>query len=529
MCPRLLSRAVAGLLAASHLLAGAGAVRGDETPAPGEPASKEDEDLRYWLESILHDHAYTPAEAALATGLDEDQVAPTAARLGVVRRMPRTRDKDGRILVLAYPGGRHPRIGFLDGAVNPRRDTKASIFLPWDGAGYAVVDVPEAIWSGSSLIFLAHEHIPTVWDRQGIRIERGEWTRKGDGVLEKAMTLPNGVAYRARVIPLADAVDLELFLVNGSAEKLTGVRAQVCVLLKGAPGFNAQSNDNKVISDRVMAARSADGKRWIATVWERGRAWGNPPCPCVHSDPVFPDLEPGDEALVRGRVFFHEGDDIGPEIERRAKDGKLDAAAHDTGPPRILDVRRVWDSAPHNAFTDLARHHGAWHLVFREGEGHVSPDGAIRVLMSADGETWTSAARISSSRGDLRDPKITVAPDGRLHLLAALALTGPPRRHQSLVWFSEDGRDWGEPLEVGDPDMWLWRVAWHAGAAHGIGYATDGRKFIRLYRSGDGRRFEKAADGIFDRGEPNESSLVFRGDGTSHALLRRDGPEGAGQ
>ena len=51
--------------------------------------------------------------------------------------------------------------------------------------GYAVVDVPEAIWSGSNLIFLAHEHIPTVWDRKGIRIERGEWTRKVDGVLEK--------------------------------------------------------------------------------------------------------------------------------------------------------------------------------------------------------------------------------------------------------------------------------------------------------------------------------------------------------
>ena len=30
----------------------------------------------------------------------------------------------------------------------------------------------------------------------------------------------------------------------------------------------------------------------------------------MHSDPVFPDLAPGDEAVVRGRVFFYEGDDI---------------------------------------------------------------------------------------------------------------------------------------------------------------------------------------------------------------------------
>jgi hypothetical protein len=33
--------------------------------------------------------------------------------------------------VLPYPGGRHPRVGFLDGAIDPQRGTKASVFAPW--------------------------------------------------------------------------------------------------------------------------------------------------------------------------------------------------------------------------------------------------------------------------------------------------------------------------------------------------------------------------------------------------------------
>jgi hypothetical protein len=51
------------------------------------------------------------------------------------------------LFVLPYPGGRHPRIGFLDGAVNPQRETKISVSTPWDEQSYVVVDLPEAIWS----------------------------------------------------------------------------------------------------------------------------------------------------------------------------------------------------------------------------------------------------------------------------------------------------------------------------------------------------------------------------------------------
>ncbi len=69
--------------------------------------------------------------------------------------------------------------------------------------------------------------------------------------------------------------------------------------------------------------RAEDGKRSTATVFKKPKLWENPPCPCIHADPLFPDLAPGEEAVSRGRVFVYEGDDLKAEIERRAASGSL--------------------------------------------------------------------------------------------------------------------------------------------------------------------------------------------------------------
>src|SRR5262245_19700916 len=57
----------------------------------------------------------------------------------------------------------------------------------------------------------------------------------------------------------------------------------------------------------------------------------------------------------------------------------------------LVEVRKIWDVAPHNAFTDLIRFRDRWFCVFREGKAHVSPDGALRVIISSDGVNWESA------------------------------------------------------------------------------------------------------------------------------------------
>ncbi len=173
-----------------------------------------------------------------------------------------------------------------------------------------------------------------------------------------------------------------------------------------------------------------------------------------------------------------------------------DPAATADKPSVKMQVTRIWDKAPHNAFTDLVRFQDRWFCVFREGEKHVSPDGALRIITSTDGETWESAALITSPNSDLRDAKITVTPNNRLMLCGAEALPDRSEKsHQSLAWFSEDGRTWSERHEIGDPNLWLWRVTWHAGRAYGIGYGCGpSERLTRLYVSQDGKQFETLVD-----------------------------------
>jgi hypothetical protein len=200
------------------------------------------------------------------------------------------------------------------------------------------------------------------------------------------------------------------------------------------------------------------------------------------------------------------------------------------GAAEIVDLRKIWDAAPHNAFTDLIRFKEHWFCVFREGKGHVSPDGAIRVLTSLDGTNWASAARLTSTNADLRDPKITITPANQLMLTGAGALHRPSRHnHQSYVWFSADGTNWSTAAAIGDPDMWLWRVTWHRGTAYSVGYDTKGEQFVRLYGSTNGRSFSALVPKLFDEGYPNESSIIFQPDDTALCLLRRDGAQASGK
>lgn len=208
------------------------------------------------------------------------------------------------------------------------------------------------------------------------------------------------------------------------------------------------------------------------------------------------------------------------------------AAAGYALPPqmRLLQVRKIWDEAPHNAFTDLIRFQDSWYCAFREGQGHVSPDGAIRVIHSADATDWHSAVRLRASTADLRDPKLSLTPDGRLMLVAAGAMHPPSQtRHQTLAWFSPNGTDWSEPVPIGEPNVWLWRIRWNGDQAFGVGYHTGEEHFTRLYRSADGQNFETLVPRFFDHGFPNEAALSFAANGEAVCLLRRDGSPASAQ
>jgi hypothetical protein len=270
------------------------------------------------LTSALVHHRFSAAETGAALGMTADEVRAAAGRLGIdpTAAVPQA------ARVLPYPGGRHPRIGFRDGAIRPQRETKVSVFAPWPGGGYAVADVPEAVWHDSSLgkpelLYLAHTHVPTIWDRLETPLQPLEWTRRPGGSLSLDRVLPNQVTLSTQVRPDADGVRMELRVTNGADRPLTGLRVQMCVMLAGLAGFEVRTNDNKVLATPFAACRDTSGTRWIITGWERcGRTWANPPCPCVHADPVVEDCPAGESRGVRGWLSFYEGRDIQQELRR---------------------------------------------------------------------------------------------------------------------------------------------------------------------------------------------------------------------
>lgn len=281
------------------------------------PASEGE--LKSWLVNMVAYHGFTADEVSAATGLGAAEVERALTRFGIERwhRPPAEKDGGERVTLLPYPGGRHPRIGFLEGAIDPQRETKVSVFMPWDARSYVVVDVPEAVWSNLGLTYLAHTHIPTIWTRRNVELEKLEWRRAADGSLETRRTLPNGIAFGTRVRPAANAALMELWLTNGTDGELTGLRAQVCVMLKGAAGFTDPEPAETVLAEPYAARRSAGANRWVITAWEpTDRTWQNKPVPCIHSDPKFPDCRPGETVRARGILAFYEGDDLAGELKR---------------------------------------------------------------------------------------------------------------------------------------------------------------------------------------------------------------------
>jgi hypothetical protein len=292
-----------------------------ETVEAARPPRTEAE-LGYWLENMIWHHGFSMGELCAATGLTPEQVEQAQSRHGVFLTNRPPLNSGSGLRILPYPGGRHPRTGFLEGAIHPQRETKFSLFTPWDERSYVVVDVPEAIWSNLGLTYLAHEHIDTIWSRDGVVLEALEWKRHADGSMDFERALPNGIVFGTRVVPGNEAVRMETWLRNDGREALTGLRLQNCVMLKAAKGFHNQTAQNKVLRSPYAACRSEDGHRWIITAWDPlDGVWQNPPVPCMHANGSLADCAPGETVRARGWLSFYTGEDLEAELERIERTG----------------------------------------------------------------------------------------------------------------------------------------------------------------------------------------------------------------
>lgn len=204
----------------------------------------------------------------------------------------------------------------------------------------------------------------------------------------------------------------------------------------------------------------------------------------------------------------------------------------------IISIERIWDRALHNAFTDLIHFQGRFYCCFREGTAHVhGVNGSIRIIASPDGQNWYSVAHLIEAEVDLRDPKLSVTPDGRL----MVAMGGSFYKNRELVkreprvaFSDRRGASFTPPQPVvidstirTDND-WLWRVSWHGKKGYGVVYQQRELESItHLVETEDGLRFKHICTFAIE-GEPNETTLRFLANGHMVALVRREGGDQRG-
>lgn len=204
---------------------------------------------------------------------------------------------------------------------------------------------------------------------------------------------------------------------------------------------------------------------------------------------------------------------------------------------RLVEHRRIWNNAPHNSATDLTHFRGKWFCVLREGTADVSTDGVIRVLVTNNGHWWEPAALLRMDGLDLRDPKLSVAPDGK-HLLV---VAGAAKREgseaasmtETIIARSRDGWAWEKVSVIGAPNYWLWRVTWHKDVAYGVAYALgpdveeSNDHHSMLFSSNDGNEFEVLIPDFRPGPSPRPTEATLRFDAADNmiCLHRREGGE----
>ena len=199
-----------------------------------------------------------------------------------------------------------------------------------------------------------------------------------------------------------------------------------------------------------------------------------------------------------------------------------------------FEVRKIWDSAPHNAFTDLIRFEGRFYCTFREATKHVGgTNGKVRIISSENGEAWESAALIEEAGIDLRDPKLSIMPDGQLLMTCG----GSDYRDGLQEWhtrvaYSTDGSTWTPPRRVrGIPsNNWFFRVTWHKGVGYVVpnisgadpqtGRARTSDQICRIYQTTDGTNYEPLGPPLDLPRSACEITLRFQSDDSMAMIVR---------
>ena len=203
---------------------------------------------------------------------------------------------------------------------------------------------------------------------------------------------------------------------------------------------------------------------------------------------------------------------------------------------KIQSVTPIWHKAQHNAFTDLCLFNQQLFCCFREAENHISGDGVIRILTLNSEYQPCYQQAIHTEGADLRDPKLSVTPDGKLLLLAHARFNdenNKTTKTKPYCWFSTDGFSWSSPTALTIENEWLWRISFFQDFALGFTY-NRGQQRLNLYKGNPLRSWNCIKTSALSQqkhglGYPNESDILYSDKGEAYALVRRDADTGSAQ
>ncbi|NOY81137.1 MAG: hypothetical protein GXP31_09045 [Kiritimatiellaeota bacterium] len=205
----------------------------------------------------------------------------------------------------------------------------------------------------------------------------------------------------------------------------------------------------------------------------------------------------------------------------------------------VTNIRKVFDDANHNAFTDLCRFGDRFYLTFRScPDGHgIFRTSRILVLSSADGKVWAPAFHFSVPDRDVRDPHFLIFRN-TLFVYTGTWLADPDHPvqhdlndHLGYGAWSADGTTWSGPRMLeGTYGHYVWRAASHGDRALLCGRRK--REFAHRFRgetkadviqslmleSEDGLVWRAAAFFAEDKGD--ETAFLFEDDGSVLAVVR---------
>ena len=183
------------------------------------------------------------------------------------------------------------------------------------------------------------------------------------------------------------------------------------------------------------------------------------------------------------------------------------------------NVEKIHTDGRWNGRPTIVAWKGHYYIFFRTGSGHGGFDGYAMMLKSRPHEPrgWT-ASRVLDTRKNEAETHVIATKD-RIFLYVVVEPPGDESSLETLVTYTDDGRNWSTPVRAHDPGFSFWKPATLDGVHYMAADVMVGDRRVDLMTSRDGLVWTKISTII--RGRYTETALEFLKDETLLAVTRQ--------